>query len=98
MAITTNIVQDSVTWSGAGDSAVVGPFTLVGGRYLLVTSSSGTANATLQVQSPDGSYVPVGSATTTTAAFDLPQGTYQVTLGASANVSAGSLQRVPFRA
>jgi len=90
--------KDGVSFSGAANSDNTPSFTLLGGRYDLTTHSSGTASATLQQLQPDGSYVAAGSAVTSTAVFDLPPGTYNMVMGASAGVASGALVRVPYRA
>lgn len=98
MALTTNDFKDGVSWTGAGNTATIGPFTVLGGRYGMVVSSTGTASAVLYQEAPDNNFIAVGAAVTTAATFDLPPGTYEIITGAAATVCAGSLIRVPYRA
>ena len=92
--------KDGVSFTGAGNSDTTPSFTLLGGKYLLSTASSGTPGATLETLLPDGStFQAIGNPVTTTAvAFDLPPGTYEIVMGAAAGTASGSLTRVPVRA
>lgn len=91
--------MDGVSFTGAGNSDTTPAFYLLGGRYLLETHSSGTASAQLQIKDPDGSFVAIATAVSTTpAAYDLPPATYQIVMGGSAGTAGGSLIRTPSRA
>jgi hypothetical protein len=97
----TDFNGDGVRFTGAGNSDTSPSFSLLGGKYLLSTQSSGTASAQLQFLLPDGStYQNVGSAATAgvTQALDLPAGRYQLVMGGAAGTAQGSLVRVPYRA
>jgi hypothetical protein len=102
MALVTNDSRDSVTYTGAGNSATVGPFRLLGGLYALFHYSTGTASSQLNMLCPDGStYIPVAPAFTSTTTpvedFSLPAGTYEIVVGASGGTQQGGLVRVPYR-
>ena len=88
--------KDGVNFTGAANSDTTPSFTLLGGRYALITSSTGTASATVYAKAPDGTFIAVSTAVTTAAVLDLPGGTYEIVMGASAGTAAGSLQRVPY--
>lgn len=92
--------KDGVTYTGAANSDTSPTFTLLGGRYAMAVYSSGTASAQLNILMPDGTHFVACSAaaTTTTAVFDLPPGSYQIVVGASGGTQQGSLVRIPFRA
>jgi hypothetical protein len=91
-----NDFKDGVTFTGAANNDTTPAFTLLGGGYLLETHSTGTASAILQIKDPDGNFVSFSA--TTPAVLDLPPGTYQIVMGASAGTAGGSLIRVPYRA
>ena len=97
MALATNNTGDGFNWTGATGSTV-GPFPLLGGKYMIGTEAAGTS-VSLQVQTPGGNFINVtnGQFTTTaaTAALDLAPGTYQV-VTVSASGIAGFLQKVPY--
>jgi len=90
--------KDGISFTG-GRTANSPVFTLLGGRYMYaMTAASGSS--VLNMQMPDGSYIAVGASTTLTtsagnATVDLPGGTYEVVLVATADV-AGFVQRVPY--
>jgi hypothetical protein len=90
--------KDGVSFTGAANSDTTPNFYVLGGRYALSTHSTGTASATLQQIQPDGGAVAVSSAVTTAAIVDLPPGTYNIAMGATAGTAAGALVRVPYRA
>lgn len=89
---------DGGKWTGEGNSAMIGPFVLLGGKYALASTSSGTNSVTLEVLGPDGStYIACGAAQTANyAVYDLPAGTYQIVGGASYGTGQGSITRVPY--
>ena len=92
--------KNGVSWTGAANNDLTPNFQLLGGKYALGTYSSGTASATLQVVISDGSSnhsIACGSATTTYATFDLPAGTFNIVMGATAGTAAGFLVPVPYR-
>ena len=89
--------KNGVTWTGAANSDTTPAFTLTGGKYGVVTSSTGTASATLQIKDADGNFVAVGAAVTTYGTFDVPAGTYQVVMGATAGTAAGGVLPIPYR-
>lgn len=89
--------HDGVSFTGAGNSDTTPDFQLLGGKYALVTKSTATASATLNVKVQSGGYVACGAAVTTYGTFDLPPGTYQMVMGASAGTAEGALTRVPYR-
>jgi hypothetical protein len=99
MALATNTWGDGYTYTGA--TGTVGPFVILGGKYLFFATAAGTSN-TLEMLMPDGTYIAVGSTTTfstsaATAMIDLPPGTYQNVVVTSTAV-AGGLVRIPYRA
>lgn len=94
-----NFSGDGVSWTGAGNGDTTPTFGLMGGKYSLTTSSSGTASATLQMKQPDGTFVSVTPAVGTQGTVvDLSPGTYQIVMGAAAATAAGALIRIPVRA
>lgn len=110
-AFTIFNVNDFAQWGHQGAAATIGPFELLGGTYELISTDNGGTNSTslLQVNgmaiaagdpSATVAVTPViGSnpVTTGTAVFQLPPGQYEITTGASATSSSGSLTRVPHR-
>lgn len=100
MALTLNDYKDGVTFTGATGN--VGPFTILGGKYLFFASAAGTSDE-LDMLMPDGStYQAVSTATTLTtsagaAPVDLPPGSYRFTITTVSAVQGG-LVRIPYRA
>lgn len=91
--------KDGVTYTGGANSDTTPSFSLLGGKYALFAHSSGTVSSLLNILAPDASYAPVDSAVTTNfKTYDLPPGTYQIVLGATAGTQSGGLVRVPYRA
>lgn len=88
---------DGASFTGAANSDVTPDFELLGGKYALVTKSTGTPSATLNIKVQSGGYVACGAAVTTYGTFDLPAGTYQMVMGATAGTAEGALLRVPYR-
>lgn len=99
MTLALNDYKDGFSFSGA--TADQGPFTLLGGKYSFQAIDTGTIDATLTMLMPDGTtYSGVHAAYTSTianATFDLPPGSYKVTIGTGTSLSA-SLIRIPYRA
>ena len=98
MALATNNWNDGFTYTGATGSTV-GPFTILGGKYLFFGSAAGTS-AILNILGPDGStFLPVNAQTTSgyAVAVDLPAGTYEIVV-VSVSAQQGGLVRVPYRA
>lgn len=97
MALATVNTNDGFSWTGATGSTV-GPFALLGGKYMLATEAAGTS-VTLQVVDQAGNAIPVTNAAFTTSAgtimVDLPPGSYQVVVVSASGV-AGFLQKVPY--
>ena len=99
MAAATIDFKDGVTATGQTNNLVVGPFTLLGGKYALGGFSSGTWSVQLAVLTPDGTnYMNVGAAVTAYTTYDLPPGTYEITCGAAFTTGDLFLIRVPYRA
>lgn len=98
MAYAANDWKDGITWTGAANSQVIGPFTLNGGKYFLSSSSSGTNSLTIELLGPDGTtYIPCGAAQTNSyGMYDLPPGTYEIIGGSSYGTGIGSLIKVPY--
>ena len=97
MALATTDHKDGVTYTGA-TSSTVGPFTLLGGKYLFYGSAAGTSSV-LNILYPDGStYGAVNSQTTSAyaVAVDLPPGTYEIVV-VSAGAQQGGLVKAPYR-
>jgi hypothetical protein len=97
MALVTNNYQDGVTYTGA-TSSTVGPFTILGGKYLLYGTAAGTSYS-FNLLMPDGStYQAVYSGTTSayTQVADLPPGTYEIVI-VSASAQQGGLVKIPYR-
>lgn len=100
MAAVTTDFKDGLSWTGQGNTATIGPFTLLGGKYALTSQSSGTNSVQLNICCPDGSTFVAASATAQTAAlatYDLPPGTYNIVAGAAYSLGQGSLVRIPYR-
>jgi len=96
MALGTNDFKDGITYTGALTATPVGPFVLLGGKYLWTTSAPSTST-TLEILMPDGStYQAVIAAVTAASStmLDLPPGTYQIIFTATGAVQ-GSLVKVP---
>lgn len=99
MAATLTDFKDGLTATGYAGSSTIGPFTLLGGKYAVTVSDTGTPDASLQILLPDGStYQTIGSAITTNSSetVDLPPGTYRVTTGTGTSLSV-SVIRIPYR-
>jgi hypothetical protein len=100
MALATHDTADGIVYTGA-TSSTVGPFVLLGGKYLFFAGAAGTSN-TLNMLLPDGStYIAVGTSTTFStsagsAPIDLPPGTYEIVV-VSASAVAGGLVKIPYR-
>ena len=97
MALATNNYQDGVTYTGA-TSSTVGPFTILGGKYVFYGTAAGTS-VVLNVLMPDGSTYSPAYSETTSAFFqmvDLPPGTYEIVV-VSASAQQGGLVKVPYR-
>jgi hypothetical protein len=92
--------KDGVTFTGATGN--VGPFSVLGGKYLFFATAAGTSNA-LQTLMPDGStFQSVGASTNLTtsagtAVVDLPAGTFRFTI-VTVSAVQGGLVRIPYRA
>lgn len=99
MTATTTDFKDGLSWAGQGNSATIGPFTLLGGKYGLASQSSGTNSVTLNVLMPDGSTFQAVAAAQTAAfaTYDLPPGEYEIIGGAAYSAGQGSLIRIPYR-
>jgi len=97
----TSDYKNGLSATNVAASATIGPFTLLGGRYGMVLSDTGTANASLKIMSPDGQFVPVGASTTFSAAgyatIDLPAGTFQIVFGSGITLGAVSFVPIPYR-
>jgi hypothetical protein len=100
MTVAINDWHDGLTFTGAVGN--VGPFTILGGKYLFFATAAGTSNA-LQTLMPDGStFQSVGASTSLTtsagsALVDLPPGKYQFAI-VTVSAVQGGLVRVPYRA
>lgn len=101
MTVAVSEWNDGFTFTGA--TSDVGPYTILGGKYLFFASAAGTSNA-LQMLMPDGStYQAVGgsgTALTTSAGnatVDLPPGKYKFAITTVSAVQGG-LVRIPYRA
>lgn len=96
MALVTTDSKDGFVYTGATGSTV-GPFTLLGGKYLFYATAAGTSNV-LNILAPDGTtYTPVNSQTTSAfaTAVDLPPGTYEIVV-VSVSAVQGGLVKVPY--
>jgi len=100
MTVAVNEWNDGFTFTGAVSD--VGPYSLLGGKYLFFASAAGTSNK-LQMLLPDGStYQDVGTSTSLTtsagtAPIDLPPGRYKLAITTVSGVQGG-LVRIPYRA
>lgn len=100
MTVAVTNWDDGFTFTGA--TANVGPYPLLGGKYLFFASAAGTSTE-LDMLMPDGtSYQAVSTATTLTtsagvAPVDLPPGSYRFTITTVSAVQGG-LVRIPYRA
>jgi hypothetical protein len=98
MAFVSNDWKDGVTYTGARTANTVGPFTLLGGKYVFGTSAPSTST-TLEILMPDGSTYQPFIAAVTAAGFtmvDLPPGTYEIIFTATGDVQ-GFVIKVPYR-
>lgn len=94
----TTDYMDGVKATALANDAVVGPFTLLGGKYAIFGFSSGTYSVQLQVLTGDGTnYMACSAAQTAYATHDLPAGTYKIVCGAAMGTGNVSLIRVPLR-
>jgi hypothetical protein len=98
MAAPTTDYKDGWIATGKTNDQTI-EFTLLGGKYALFGFSSGTYSVQLFVLTADGTnYMAVAAATTAYATYDLPPGSYRVTVGAAFTTGNVSLIRVPYRA
>lgn len=98
MAAETVDFKDGVAATGQTNDLVVGPFTLLGGKYALFGYSSGTYSVQLAIMSADGTnYMVCSAAQTAYATHYLPPGKYKITCGASFTTGNVSLIRIPYR-
>jgi len=89
---------DGFSWQQQVASATIGPYKVEGGKYSFGSYDTGTNNATLQLQTPAGNYLTVGTlASSTMAIIDLPRGQYKVVLGAGTTLNDGFLAPIPYR-
>jgi hypothetical protein len=76
--------QESVQFSNIG-AVTTAAFELRGGKYMLLTKSTGTGTIDLEMQAFDGvTYIPVATqvtATTSHQVLDLPPGQYEIVIG-----------------
>ena len=99
MAIAPVNFGDGFLGTGALNDEVLGPYSLLGGKYALFGFSSGTYSVQLSVLTADGTnYMACGAAVTAYTLYDLPPGKYKVTCGAAMTTGNVSLIRVPYRA
>lgn len=98
---TLNDFKDGVSYTGALNSDTTPNFSILGGKYGFGAHSSGTTVATLNILTPDGTFVIAAtalSAGTPYETVDLPPGTFQIVMGAAATTQSGFLVRIPYRA
>ena len=100
MTSVTNDYRDGISFED--QSADIGPFQLLGGKYLLAATASWNAGSlALQALMPDASsYVAITNGSLSadgTLSLDLPAGSYRLAV-TSATAAQGSLSRIPFRA
>lgn len=99
MAFASTDFKDGIVYTGAQTANTVGPFTLLGGKYVWTTSAPSTST-TLQILMPDGTTYQAFTAAVTTlksTMVDLPPGTYNIIFTATGDVQ-GSLIKVPYNA
>jgi hypothetical protein len=97
MTLAVTDYKDGVLYTGLVTAGTVGPFYLLGGKYLWVSQAASTSQQ-LQVLGPDGStYLAVNAQTTSAVsqALDLPPGTYEIVCVATGALM-GFLQKVPY--
>jgi hypothetical protein len=89
---------DGFVGTGQTNSLVVGPYSILGGKYAMFGYSSGTYNAQLKVMTADATnYVAVAAADTSGyVTYDLPPGPVEIVLGGSFSTGNVSLVRIPY--
>jgi hypothetical protein len=95
MALAVYDFKDGWTSTGLTAGVTDGPHILLGGKYMIAVDDTGTANGTLNMLMPDGTYIAVIPTMTVagTSTPDLPRGTYQWVTGAG--ITLGSFVCVP---
>lgn len=98
---TLNDFKNGVTATGYAASSTIGPFTLLGGEYLMLANDTGTVSQTLKIADPAGNFIAVGSSTTFsavgTALVSLPAGSYEIAVGSGATSAIAAVLPVPVR-
>ena len=98
MALAATTWHDGFTYTGA-TSSTVGPYPILGGKYLWYGSAAGTS-AALNILYPDGTTYGIATTAQTTSAFaiavDLPAGTYEIVV-VSAGAQQGGLVKIPYQ-
>jgi hypothetical protein len=92
--------KDGISFQGAPNSQTIGPFSIVGGAYALLLSSTGTTSAQLNAIAPDGSTLIPCSAAAQAVGYTLyylPAGSYSIACGAAFGTGQGGLFKVPLR-
>jgi len=101
MTAVLNNFQNGITATGYAASSVIGPFTLLGGDYLVIANDTGTVAQTLKIADPAGNFIAVGSSTTFsavgTALVGLPAGLYEIAVGSGATSAIAAVLPVPLR-
>jgi len=92
-----NDAKDGVSFTAAKTADTIGPFVLLGGKYVWGTSAPSTST-TLDILMPDGSTWQPFIAAVTAAAMtmlDLPAGTYKI-IFTDTTGTQGFVARVPY--
>lgn len=90
--------KDGITATAIAANATVGPFTLLGGKYMIAVDDTGTANGTLNILMPDGTYIAVIPTFTSagTSTPDLPGGTYEWVAGSGITLGSLVVAKIPY--
>jgi hypothetical protein len=98
MALVQYDYKDGIIATGITTSVTVGPWTLLGGKYMIAVSDTGTANGTLNMLMPDGSYIAVLPTMTAagTSTPDLCPGTYEWVAGSGVTLGSFVCVRIPY--
>ena len=90
--------KDGITATAIPANATVGPFVLLGGKYMVAVDDSGTANGTLNMLMPDGTYIPVIPTFTAagTSTPDLPHGTFNWVAGSGITLGSLAVVKIPY--
>ena len=99
MAGTTIDYKDGFVSTGYVASAQIGPFVLLGGKYAILASDSGTTDIALYILDAGGNYVPVaGYSTASYDTQDFPRCSIVALVGVSATAANLTVVKIPYQA